>query len=72
MNACPEAPPPTISWRARLADDTAVTISVIHGRWHWRADHAEARQSIGHPNYPAALAAARHSLGLPAISVIRT
>lgn len=56
-----------VSWRVRITPSLAAVFTLLGGRWHWRADAANAQQSAGHASYPAAMAAARRALGLPAI-----
>lgn len=71
MNAapCTEArTAPTIIYRfANYHAGRALILTVIKGRWHWRIDEPNARNSKGYPSHPAAKAAARAALGLPAI-----
>jgi len=68
--ACPEArTAPVVTWRLRafhLGRDLVIT--VIDGRFVWRIDEPNARNSAPAATYPACLAQARTALGLPAIA----
>lgn len=69
MSPCPDTAerPPTVSWRVTAEHGRAFVFTIIDSAWHWRIADEGAVNSRAYPSYPAALAAARTALGLPAI-----
>lgn len=66
---CPDArTAPTLTFRHEAYHaGRALIITATGGRWHWRLDEPNARQSKAYPSHPACKAAARAALGLPVI-----